>query len=142
MERNEKPLLGLSRFNKWQQCLCQNECLRWAAFVRIFEFYLLPLVLLGVEYPEIVHISCYEMFTSELCAGSGTLTCDTRIVKPAKEDDEVLPQGHSEYSLFKKEDMRTKAGKWNLCPERADGRTLVSIRSHERVVISKYQKSR
>jgi hypothetical protein len=71
--------------------VCQNERLRWAAFIRIFEFYLLPLVLLRVEYPEIVHITCYEMFTSKLCAGSEILTSDTRIVKSAKEDDVVLP---------------------------------------------------
>ena len=42
------------------------------------------------------------MFTSKLCAGSETLTSDTRIVKSAKEDDVVLPQRHSRYSLFKK----------------------------------------
>jgi hypothetical protein len=80
--------------------MCQNGRLRWAAFIRIFE-YLLPLVLLRVEYPEIIHISCYEMFTSKLYAGSQTPTSDTRIVKSAKEDDVVLPQRYSRYSLFK-----------------------------------------
>ena len=42
------------------------------------------------------------MFTSKLCADSETLTSDTRIVKSAKEDDVVLPQRHSRYSVFKK----------------------------------------
>lgn len=79
-----------------------NGRLRWAAFIKIFEFYLLPLVLLRVKYPEIVHISCYEMFTSKLWAGSETLTSETRIVKSAKEDNVVLPQRYSRYSLFKK----------------------------------------
>jgi hypothetical protein len=55
-----------------------------------------------VEYPEIVQISCYGMFTSKLCAGSEILTSDTWIVKSAKEDDVVLPQRHSRYNLFKK----------------------------------------
>jgi hypothetical protein len=49
------------------------------------------------------------MFALKLWADSETLTSDTRIVKSAKEDDVVLPQRYSRYSLFKKEDMRTKA---------------------------------
>jgi hypothetical protein len=91
VERKEKPLLGLSWFRYLAIRPCQNERLRWATFIRISKFYLLPLVLLRVKYPEIVHISCYEMSTSKLCAGPETLTSDTRIVKSAKEDDVVLP---------------------------------------------------
>lgn len=123
--------------------VCQNEPLRWAASIGIFEFYLLPFVLLRVEYPEVIHISCYEMFTSILWTGSETLTHDTRIVKSTKEDDVVFPQRHSRFSLFEKGGYENGGkGGSNLCPERADGRTLVSIRSHDRVAISKHQKSR
>jgi hypothetical protein len=119
------------------------HALRWAAFIRILEFYLLPLVIVRVEHPEIVHISRYVMLTSELCADSERLTSDAWIVKSTEEHDIVLPQCHSRYGLFKKKtDKKTKARKSNLCPERADGRTLVSIRSHECVMISKHQKSR
>ena len=38
--------------------VCQDESLRWAAFVRIPVFYLLPLVFKHVEHPEIIHIFC------------------------------------------------------------------------------------
>jgi len=76
--------------------------LRWAAFIRILEFYLLPLVLVRVEHPEIVHISRYLMLTSELCADSERLTSDTWIVKSTEEHDVVLPQCYSRYGLFKK----------------------------------------
>ena len=55
-----------------------------------------------VEYPEIVHISCYEMFTPKICVGSEKLTSDTRIIKATKEDDVVLPQRNSRYNLLKK----------------------------------------
>ena len=70
------------------------------------------------------------------------LTGDAWVVKPAEENDAMLPQCHSRKDILKNERPEPKHGKSNLCPERADGRTFVSIRSHERVVMSKHQKSR
>ena len=87
---------------KWQQCLCQDERVRWTAFIGVLVFYMLPPVILRIEYPEIVHVSCWGMLTSELCAGSETLTSDARIVESTKEDNVVLPKRHSRCGLFKK----------------------------------------
>lgn len=51
------------------------------------------------------------MLTSELCAGSETLTGDARIIKSTEEEDVVLPKGHSRYGLLKKGDREIEGNR-------------------------------